>query len=104
MPIEVKLPPVAFDCDVTMPLPPHPPPLRPDWINPVTPSYTPPLAVPTGEVVISLLSSTSSRAPPVTETAPVLMTFCFVPLDGSFNVAPLLTETDDEVVSDCPRS
>src|SRR5437773_2527406 len=52
----VRLLVVALLCDVTMPLPVQPPPLRPDWISPETPLYTPAVALPTGLSVISLLS------------------------------------------------
>src|SRR5438132_14226147 len=64
MPMEVKLPPVALDWVVMMPvLPPQkgatpPPPPRPDWMRPEMLSYTPAVAEPTlpGVVTINLLS------------------------------------------------
>src|SRR3954454_1604134 len=49
--------------EVTIPLPDQFPPLRPDWICPVTPLYVPPLALPTGFCVTSLLSVRSNFAP-----------------------------------------
>ena len=39
----------ALAAEVTMPLPFHAPPLRPDWIRPVIPSYTLPVQLPIGE-------------------------------------------------------
>jgi hypothetical protein len=68
---------VASLCEVTMPLPDHPPcppPLRPAWIWPETPLYTPAVAEPTARVVISLLSDRSSFAPPEIETLPTCST------------------------------
>src|SRR5690349_13299199 len=59
----------AEACEVMMPEPFQPPPLRPVCTRPLTPSYTPAVGEPTGVDVISLLSERSILLPaPVTLT------------------------------------
>src|SRR5437867_2732943 len=84
----VKLPAVALDWEVTMPLAPvHPPPLRPDWIRPEIPSYTPAVAVPTGLAAINLLLDRSKR-PALRVSVGSLLAPALPPLGATATVPP----------------
>src|SRR4051812_264674 len=92
-PIEVRLLVVAVLCEVTMPLPVHPPPLRPDWINPLTPLYVfAEPTVPIALLVISLLAARSSFAPGAIESPAILLTPTVVEFGNTASV-PALTVT-----------
>src|SRR5947207_5020790 len=79
-----------------MPTPSCDPPLYPLATSPATPLYAAPFQeLPAAAPVTIILLSVRSIFPPVTETAGILMTRSFVPLELSSSVPPVTLTADE---------